>query len=613
MTDTGTALAVRKASKKTRSHAKGIFHRYLNTFNAELQAGTEEDALFIIMADLERAYTEVEEKHKVLMEHYDSDDDNKDDKDQVMVLNSDMDVIYQELCKARHDVAVIKKKVKVQEEAEKEAKKEKGNRREEESKKLKVKPLQAPSFSGNVREYPSFRKDYEAHMVPHYGKDTFALKNCLSGDALLAVQPVDDSYDQMVQRLDFKFGRPETLVDAVLSELKSLKKVEDSNNREFVQMVDIVERCYLDLKKVNLQSELNSASMLAQFEKKLPSVRMHEWALKKQKLLSGKTVPSILPFETFLEYLQEQRRAMEYADENVRLVSSSSLSTAKGVVNTASRSTCEDGKLNDIQSQLDQLVKGLAHVAEIVATKPEDRQSPRFDRKNKCYLHGTDTHNITTCTTFARMSQNDRHKLVLENRACFCCLQCGHQASNCATKTPCGNVHPVTNVVCGVLHHPLLHRERTGAAHVAINRHKNKQVLLMLAKVVSKGVGLNCLFDPCATVSLITTNAIQKLRVSGIDVMLSLTKAGNVTDTEQSKEYEIPVTMENGRIATIAVCEMKEITSEMDKVQTKLIHALFPYIPSDALTRPFGKVDILIGGDCNDLLPIKVDSCEVWI
>ena len=119
MTEAVAGTDAKKTSKRSRKYAKGIFHRYLNTFNAQLRDGAEEDAIVTIMPDLERAYSEVEVKHNALLEHYDSEEEDGDNKDQVEVkgLNDDMDTMYQELCQARHDVAVIKKKVKTQEES----------------------------------------------------------------------------------------------------------------------------------------------------------------------------------------------------------------------------------------------------------------------------------------------------------------------------------------------------------------------------------------------------------------------------------------------------------------------------------------------------------------
>ena len=46
-------------------------------------------------------------------------------------------------------------------------------------------------------------------MIPVYGKDPYALRKCLYGDALLAIRGVDDDYDEMIDRLNDKYGRPD--------------------------------------------------------------------------------------------------------------------------------------------------------------------------------------------------------------------------------------------------------------------------------------------------------------------------------------------------------------------------------------------------------------------
>ena len=112
-------------------------------------------------------------------------------------------------------------------------------------------------------------------MTKTYGKDPFVLKQCLSDEALKHVLAVDDDYDEMMRRLDFRYGRPEKLVDVILGELKAQRRVEESDNRKFIQMVDMIERAYLDL-KVGLQSEMNTTCMLGLFEKKLPPIKLHE-------------------------------------------------------------------------------------------------------------------------------------------------------------------------------------------------------------------------------------------------------------------------------------------------------------------------------------------------
>ena len=105
------------------------------------------------------------------------------------------------------------------------------------------------------------------------------MKDCLSGDALSTVKGVDNDYDEMFHRLDLKYGRPEKLTDAVLAELKKLKRIPDNEYKKLVSTVDIVERCWLDLKRLDLESEMNTTTMISQIERLLPSLQKREWSL----------------------------------------------------------------------------------------------------------------------------------------------------------------------------------------------------------------------------------------------------------------------------------------------------------------------------------------------
>ncbi|VDH99298.1 Hypothetical predicted protein [Mytilus galloprovincialis] len=94
-----------------------------------------------------------------------------------------------------------------------------------------------------------------------YGKDPYALKQCLSGEALTVVKGVDNDFEEMFRRLDMKYGRAEKLIDHILNELKRLKKVQEGDNMKFISVVETVEKCWLDLKRMNLEAEMNTATI----------------------------------------------------------------------------------------------------------------------------------------------------------------------------------------------------------------------------------------------------------------------------------------------------------------------------------------------------------------
>jgi hypothetical protein len=93
-------------------------------------------------------------------------------------------------------------------------------------------------------------------------------------------------FEEMFRRLDLKYGRPEKLADNILSELKGLKNIPEGDHMKFISMVETVETCWLDLKRMKLESEMNTATMISQIEKLLPPLQKREWALRKQRFQS---------------------------------------------------------------------------------------------------------------------------------------------------------------------------------------------------------------------------------------------------------------------------------------------------------------------------------------
>ncbi|XP_063879513.1 uncharacterized protein LOC135110848 isoform X1 [Scylla paramamosain] len=58
--------------------------------------------------------------------------------------------------------------------------------------KVKIKAFEPPKFDGNLREYPRFKEDFKNLVKSVYGEDAYALKMCLSGDALQTVRGAED-------------------------------------------------------------------------------------------------------------------------------------------------------------------------------------------------------------------------------------------------------------------------------------------------------------------------------------------------------------------------------------------------------------------------------------
>ena len=145
----------------------------------------------------------------------------------------------------------------------------------------RIQKFETPKFSGEIRAYPAFKSHYKKHVEDKYGKDPFALISCLSGDAEKLVKPVEDDYDEMMTRLDNKYGRNEKQVDVILQDIKNLRRVPDGDSRGFYKMIEVIENCWLDLKRMGLQAEMDTTTMLSMIEKLLPDLQKREWTLQK--------------------------------------------------------------------------------------------------------------------------------------------------------------------------------------------------------------------------------------------------------------------------------------------------------------------------------------------
>ncbi|CAC5363778.1 unnamed protein product [Mytilus coruscus] len=444
----------KRLTKKKRSTAKGRFHRIYGRLLEGIQDELGTIVVEKILQDFETAYTELEARHEVFLETFDSE--SEEDKPKINELNHD-----------------------------------------------------------------------------------------LTG--------VDNDFEEMFRRLDMKYGRVEKLIDHILNELKRLNKVQEGDNMKFISLGETVEKCWLDLKRMNLEAEMNTATM--------------------------------------------EKSALEYMESDLR-----EYGTAKGKINTFDANESENDENNNgvavdpLQVQLQenqqvmkQVVEGLAQVAQAMSNKPTNRyNSDKY----------TDNHEIGDCSIFARLDRQTKVELVRTNGGCFSCLKIGHLSRHCHIRKPC-DIQNELHQTCGKIHHKNLH-----TAHIdgisfhnstqVVNDDKNKNgVLLMISSVQCKDKSLTTLWDPRANMSLITHKTAKRLGLSGQDITLSVTKVGNVTEHVQSKEYVIPLT---------------DLRAEVARVDMSRVDQLFKGINKNDIQRPTGQVDILIGTDCCILMPNKEEQ-----
>ena len=300
---------------------------------------------------------------------------------------------------------------------------------------LKMERMKMPTFSGNIRDYPRFKSEFQKHVAPLTTSEdaaAYLLKSCLEKEALEVVKNVDDDPNQMWERLDDRYGRSSKLVDAIMNEIKQLKVVPDRNSAKFIDLVNTIERCYLDLVRINMQAEICNSTIVSLIEERLPDTVKSMWCLKvtdnETSINEGNKFPEML------EFMIKHKKAIEYGSSNLRS---------------------------------DQTAHVGVHMMSQVAREDRARNDPR---KEWCWLHSTSQHSILECNVFKDMTAESRFEVAHKNRVCFCCLQEGHTSSRCFRAKECSVEG------CKRKHHIMLHvGEEAKVGHVLAFNDVDKQ------------------------------------------------------------------------------------------------------------------------------------------
>ena len=93
------------------------------------------------------------------------------------------------------------------------------------------------------------------------------------------IKGIEDNYSEMFKRLDAKYGEPRKL-DAIVFNIQKLKPVPEGDSRKFINMVDVIERNWLELQRLGMQQEMNTTTMVTMIEKLLPRTQQREWVTK---------------------------------------------------------------------------------------------------------------------------------------------------------------------------------------------------------------------------------------------------------------------------------------------------------------------------------------------
>ena len=109
---------------------------------------------------------------------------------------------------------------------------------------IEIEKLPLSKFDANIRKNLRVRKDFVDLVLLQLSplQATFTLSKCLPKNIKTYLSFPSDEVEEMVKRLDEKFGDSGKLVEAIISEIRGFRKFRDENSTSLIQFIDTAER-----------------------------------------------------------------------------------------------------------------------------------------------------------------------------------------------------------------------------------------------------------------------------------------------------------------------------------------------------------------------------------
>ena len=164
------------------------------------------------------------------------------------------------------------------------------------------------TFSGNARDFATFKRNFEAIVVPNRPAADVGLhlyQAVPQKDRHLLDNVSLDQHQEMMKILAARFGTTRRVVDSIVSEIEKLKIV--TTDKMFIEYVEKVERIKRDAETVNLIEEIANSAIISKLESKLPVIIYQYWTdLVVKDGYEKKS--SKEKFDGFMKFLAEKER-----------------------------------------------------------------------------------------------------------------------------------------------------------------------------------------------------------------------------------------------------------------------------------------------------------------
>ena len=399
-------------------------------------------------------------------------------------------------------------------------------------------------FSGNPRDFASFKENFESIVMPNRSAADIGLylKQAIPEKHKHLIKNVKPAeHEEMMKILSEKFGTTRLLVESVNAELDRMKV--PGTDKLFVDFVEKLEKIRKDLDAVNKFDEIANAQTISKLESKLPQVVMQNWLKEviKNKYEKGTTKAKL---EGMLVFLAEFKEMAEYG----------SAFESAGV----RTQTC---------FVTGQSVEKVKPTKEKRFDKSENR-SPKGSLRPclGCNDGATDQdailHNVEDCEVWKSLSNRGKQSKV----QCIKHPFASHKTANCNTPVrPCKHCNDKS-------HHHLLCPTKKSSSHASVTKSVLGKVadgnidlpVMVQTSFIQTGLGgtrLGAMWDLCSTDHYILNKTARKLGLDGVDVELLMEGIKGQEHYETTKLYNVPMVDKNGETVIIQCYGLDKIAS----------------------------------------------------
>lgn len=269
--------------------------------------------------------------------------------------------------------------------------------------------LSVPKFSGDLRDYPSWRQTFRHTMAkycPDNEEQLQRLKEAVSPSVkndIVHCLSVDTAF----KVLDRNYGNEDELMSILLKDIKSCKLAKNGDAKSLKALAFELNNFIVRVTDLGKVHDLKSDYLFVDVLSKLSQEDQYKFKVfcrDKNKMKNISELASWLGEEAYLRV-----------------------------------SVVDEGRQN---------LRG-AVTASVVPHSPANYNGPSPIKP--CIMKCAERHSLDTCQKFIDLNVDTRWKIIKENRCCFACLRTGHQIQNCFQKKTCSVQG------CNKTHSDLLH------------------------------------------------------------------------------------------------------------------------------------------------------------